>query len=421
MSSKRPLKIWLLRDGETLPLDTDTKKMRTWRLGEALANKGHFVTWWSSNFFHIKKQKVCTGNKVLHLSENFKVHLIDSGLYKKNISLARIKHHYLLGKKFSELAPLEEEPDIIITSLPILEFPMRALEYAEPRNIPVIIDVRDMWPDIFSMYFPSFFRPFIRASFFYYDVKIKACLKKAQGIVSMSDDILKWALNKAKLERNDNKRVFYIGYDESLPDPKEPINELKYLPKNKVIYAYLGSFSKSNKVETIIEAARILDKDPDFKGHFIIAGDGENRKQIEERVKGLKNVTLLGWLSRSQSSYLMDFVDVSLISLTSCTSLFFPNKVFEALFYGKPIVFSLDGEGRKLLEENNAGIYFKAEDVSSLVSAFKEISEKDITQMKKNSKHLYNKHFCSDKIYKEYCNYIEKLYLKENKESSKIH
>lgn len=408
--TKKTLNIWLLRDGETLPVVKDAKKMRTWRLGEALADRGHTVTWWTSNFFHSKKEKIGEGNQVLKLGDNLTVKFIDCGTYKKNISFQRIKHHFILGKKFAGLAKKEEKPDIIISSLPTLEFPLEAIKYGKMYNVPVILDVRDMWPDIFVSSSPWFLRPFVHIPVFFYNKRVIYCLKKAQGVCSMSKDLLHWALEKAKLKKDEDKDVFYLGYDESCAQEREVIEELKKIPQDKTIFSYLGSFNKCNDPELIIQAVKVLEQDQNFRGHFILAGDGDLWNSIKEKVKNRKNVTLLNWLNKSQSSYLMNLTDVSLIPSKGLAT---PNKLFEALFFGKPIIFCMEGESKSILETHKAGIFYKENDLTSLILSLKSILEGNTLQkMKENSRHLYTTHFTAHKIHSEYCNYIEEIYSK---------
>jgi glycosyltransferase involved in cell wall biosynthesis len=407
-STKKPLNIWLLRDGETLPVVKDAKKMRTWRLGEALADRGHSVTWWTSNFFHSKKEKICEGNKVLKLRENLTVQFIDCGTYKKNISFQRIKHHFLLGKKFAALAQKEEKPDIIISSLPTLDFPMEAIKYGEKNNVPVIIDVRDMWPDLFIPSSPWFLRFFVHIPVFFYNQRMKFCLKKAQGIVSMSQDLLEWALKKANLEKNHQNKVFYLGYDESSANTLDSIEDLQKIPQDKIIFSYLGSFNHCNNPEFIVKAAKILEQDTAFKGFFVLAGAGDLWLSLKEKVKGSKNIILLNWLNKSQSAYLMNRTDVSLIS---SRGLSIPNKFFEALFFGKPVIFCMQGEAKSILENHNAGLFYQERDVHSLVSSLRNIAQEPrLQEMKHNAQHLYTTHFTAQKIHTGYCEYIEKIY-----------
>lgn len=416
MIEKRPLNIWVLKDGETLPVIKDAKKMRTWRLSEALADRGHNVTWWSSNFYHTKKEKVFEGDKIVELRNNLTVKLLDCGSYKKNISLQRIRHHSILGKKFATLAKSENKPDIIISSLPTIEFPVEAVKYGKKNNVPVIIDVRDMWPDIILDYFPIFLRPFLRVPIIFCNIKIKSCLKNAQGIVSMTEDILNFALDKAKLKRDDKKDIFYLGYDESCVHDVETIKELQKLPRNKTIFSYLGSFNNSNDLDLIVEAAKILEKDEKINAHFVFAGDGDLWISIREKVKNIKNITLLGWINKKQSAYLMKLTDVCIIPSKVPA---IPNKFFEALFFSNPILFCMEGESKAILETHHAGIFYKKGDVQSLIASINIFLEGEkLQELKKNAHKLYDTQFKSHKIYTSYCEYIERIYLTYEKNFS---
>lgn len=396
-----------MRDGETLPVVQDAKKMRTWRLAEALADRGHSVTWWTSNFFHAKKEKICEGNKFLKLRENLIVRFIDCGTYKKNISFQRIKHHFILGKKFAALAKEEKKPDIIISSHPTLEFPMEAIKYGKANNIPVIIDVRDMWPDIFIEYFPKVLRSFVRIPIFFINKNVNFCFQEAQGLVSMSEDLLKWALQKANVKKSNKNKVFYLGYDESSSYEKEVISELKNLKEDRIIFSYLGSFVKSYEVDLIIEAAKILERDENFNGYFVLAGQGDLWNEIKQKAKNLKKVIVLGWLDKKKSSYLMDITDVSLIPNKTTA---FPNKVFEALYFGKPMIFCMDGEAKTVLEKHKAGIHYDKGDINSFINSVKEFEDSNkLKMMKTNSRKLYDTHFKAEKIYSKYCEYIERM------------
>ncbi len=51
--SRDAVKVWLVKDGENLPIQAGSrKKMRTWMLAERLVARGHSILWWSSTFSH---------------------------------------------------------------------------------------------------------------------------------------------------------------------------------------------------------------------------------------------------------------------------------------------------------------------------------------------------------------------------------
>lgn len=404
------MKVWILKDGEVTPAEKgDHKKQRTWRLAEALVKRGHEVTWWASNFNHFKKTRQFYGHKDIIVAPKFKLKLLEAGTYTKNISFRRIQHHHKLGKVFAKLALKESPPDIIIASMPILEFPTKAIQYAQKLNIPVIIDVRDKWPDSFSDYFPKYLKPFIQIALYPYQKKLINCFQKANRITSMSEDLLNWAIKKARLHKNETQKVFYLGYDEFCGQETVELPELKSIPTNKFLFGYLGTFVKSYEIELILKAAKILENDDSFHGHFIIAGDGEKRSLLEKMVAESKNVTLLSWLNKLESAAFMKFINVGIIPNLQTA---IPNKVFESLFYSNPVIFCMNGEARTFLEKYKAGIYYQQGNVNSLVSAIKALARDEVLQeMKKNAQVLYSKRLRSDKIYTSFCEFIEKTAL----------
>ena len=50
------MNVWLIKDGENLPIQPDARRMRTWMLADELVRQGHQVTWWSSTHSHQRKQ-----------------------------------------------------------------------------------------------------------------------------------------------------------------------------------------------------------------------------------------------------------------------------------------------------------------------------------------------------------------------------
>ena len=49
-------------------------------------------------------------------------------------------------------------PDLILSSIPTSELSLEATKLGKKNNIPVILDIRDLWPDVFLDVLPNFFR-----------------------------------------------------------------------------------------------------------------------------------------------------------------------------------------------------------------------------------------------------------------------
>lgn len=404
------MNIWLITDGEILPTVNNAKKMRTWRLGEALSQRGHDVIWWSSNFFHIKKEKVSEDNIDVKINDNFKAKLIDAGVYKKNISLKRIIHHRKLAKYFYKEALKQEKPDIIVVSLPSLELVEKAVRYGETFSVPVIIDIRDMWPDIFRDYFKNLLFKiiisFVTNIIFY---RLPRNLKKAAGIVAISNFVLAWGLSKVEVSTRKflKSNVFYTGYDESLEliGAGNQIESQDNL-SGKIVFVFIGTFGNTYDLESVLRVAHRFQIEGNNKFHFIIAGDGNKREKLEETAKNLKNLTLLGWVDKEESQRLLRKANVYLMPILNVS---LPNKFFEALFFGIPILHSIEGEAKDFTDKYNIGYYYQKNNFEELYNGIKFFGDdiSTINIMRRNALELYAKKFQSSVNTIKYCQFIE--------------
>ena len=60
-------------------------------------------------------------------------------------------HHKIVAKKFNEIALSNhiEFPDLILCAYPAIELSRAGVQFANKIGVPVVVDIRDLWPDIF--------------------------------------------------------------------------------------------------------------------------------------------------------------------------------------------------------------------------------------------------------------------------------
>ena len=150
------MRVWLITVGEPLPIDGNNDRLhRTGMLAKLLVQKGHKVVWWTSTFDHIRKIHRFNSDSTINESNNFKIKLLYSIGYKKSVSIFRFANNYLIGCKFYKYAQEELRPTIILSSLPTLKLSLASVKYGNKKGVPVVLDIRDMWPDMFLDYVPS--------------------------------------------------------------------------------------------------------------------------------------------------------------------------------------------------------------------------------------------------------------------------
>lgn len=110
------MKVWLLKDGETLPIQPDARRMRTWMLAEELVRQGHDVTWWASTHSHQRKTLLCDGEREFEIAPRFRLRLLPAGAYRDNRSVSRLLHHSRLAAGFRRRAADLPPPDVVVSA-----------------------------------------------------------------------------------------------------------------------------------------------------------------------------------------------------------------------------------------------------------------------------------------------------------------
>src|SRR5215210_1147841 len=131
------MNIWVIKDGEVLPLDPGASRMRTGMLACELGRRGHAVTWWASTFAHQTKERLFDRDTVVRVEPRLELRLLDGGEYHRNVSLSRILHHRVVGRGFATAARTLPRPDAIVAALPTIDLACAASDYARQFNVPL--------------------------------------------------------------------------------------------------------------------------------------------------------------------------------------------------------------------------------------------------------------------------------------------
>ena len=400
--------IWLFQIGEPLPIDPCNRKMRTALLAEKLAEAGHKVVWWASAFDHQKKIWIEPGYKMIKWKPAIDIVLLKGCGYSKNLSLKRFVDHRLVAKQFRSKSKLFPHPDLIVASLPSYDLAYEAVVYAKRNGIPSVVDIRDMWPDVFLDHLPKSIHPIVRLLLKTEITMVKKCLKNADALTSMMEEVLQWGLDKAQRSATNRDKVFYLGGEPLDTTSKNEDGKIKdLLPeiKGKFVVCFIGTFGYYNNPSILVDAAG---KIQDENIIFVIGGDGVFLNEVEHKAKGMKNVFLPGWLDQNEIQGLLKVSSVGVIPAT-VESNAFPNKAFVYFSAGIPIISSCSGDLKNILEQYNAGFNFQPNSTTELVELILTLATtKSLYETQcQNSITLFNNRLDANKIYQQYVEYID--------------
>lgn len=406
----------VIKDGELLPIQENSPCLRLGSLATQLVAQGHHVTWLATTWSHQFKEQIDVAG-VFNISDSYDVVLLECGSYKRNVSIDRIWHHRKFGKQIGQwLRQLEHRPDLILSAYPIPGAAASAANYARDHDVPFVLDIRDLWPDVFTDKLGkalSFLaKPLLAAQ----TRDLKFALSASSAVTAVSKKYLQWGVdNTPKNLRTEKQFLFYpIGAqkNENSKDFEDPeLNALFDGLSGKTIFAFLGSFGKSYDLDLIVKAAQSYSDRGNTDIHFCIAGDGEQRPLIENAAMSLENLSYLGWLNSKQTAVFLSLSDVGIMPLQSVSGTF-PNKPFQYMAASLPIISSLEGEFADFLTEHEIGLNFDVGDKDAFVEAIGQLLQaKYRDQMKGRVKELFDNNFEQKVIYSKFVDTIESLFI----------
>jgi len=141
--------------------------------------------------------------------------------------------------------------------------------------------------------------------------------------------------------------------------------------EGKFVIGYAGLHGLAQGLETIIQAASLLTQHQDLL--FAFFGDGPEKEKLVRlgADSHLTNIRFYPTQPASRMSELISTFDVAIIPLKRL-DLFkgaLPSKLFEAMAGAAPIVASIDGEARALVEKARAGICIEPENPQAMADA----------------------------------------------------
>ncbi len=265
------------------------------------------------------------------------------------------------------------------------------------RRVPMAFEVRDLWPEV-PIQMGVITNPIIIKFLRFFE---NFTYRRAKHIIALSpgmaEGILTSGISKDKVTMIPN----YCNLEFFKPG-KPKINNLEKLVYNNHIIAYSGAISDANNLELIINAAEKLQK-VGSSVIFVIAGDGKEKPRLEKliEIKKLKNVIFLGKISKYEvvNLYRRAIACIVLFKNLPVLSTNSPNKFFDAISTGKPIITNMGGWIGGMVESNKIGFSVENDNPQAIVNAVNKLinmDKKQLEEMGQNARKLAVEKFDSN-------------------------
>jgi glycosyltransferase involved in cell wall biosynthesis len=168
------------------------------------------------------------------------------------------------------------------------------------------------------------------------------------------------------------------GVDAAQFDPATEAPELRreWGGEGRFVVLYAGAFGPANDLDLVLDAA---DRLRDTPALFVLVGDGKERTALVEAAKArqLDNVRFVPSQPKRAMPRVLAAADACLASLRAIPlfTTTYPNKVFDYMAAGRPVLLAIDGVIREVVERAGAGIFVPPGDRAALAKAVRVLME----------------------------------------------
>lgn len=262
----------------------------------------------------------------------------------------------------------QQRPDVIYTSSPDLFVAFFALVFGKTHRIPVVVEVRDLWPESIVEYNGMSSKNPIIIGLYCLE---KWIYRKADQLIFTMEGGKEYIADKGWDKRVSLGKVnhvnngvdlteFYSNVDVFVTDDKELNAEDKF----KVVY--VGSIRRANNIQSLVDAARELKGQGADDIVFLIYGSGTDKADLERecRTEHLQNIYFKDAVEKKYIPYILSRSNLNILNYKQAGTWKYggsQNKQFEYLASGRPICSNVK-MGYSIIEKNQCGI---EEDITS--------------------------------------------------------
>lgn len=299
-----------------------------------------------------------------------------------------------------------KEVDIVWGTSPPIFQSFTAWLVSKIKRAPFLLEVRDLWP-AFA----------IAVGVLKNKLLIRLSLWLERFLYHRSDKIIVNSpgyIEHVRTKGGKNINLIPNGSDTTAFPSVDSIQIRKELGwTDKFILLYTGAHGMSNDLPVLLQAAKFIEAHDDIK--IVLIGDGKEKPGLIALADsmGLSNIEFLDPIPKNKISVYLQASDVcfAILKPIELYKTTFPNKVFDYMAAGKPIILAIDGVIRDVVESADCGIFCEPGNPHSVANTIIKMyrNRSKLDKIGKRGKAYLERNFNRMIIAKDFSELIEEM------------
>jgi glycosyltransferase involved in cell wall biosynthesis len=262
------------------------------------------------------------------------------------------------------------------------------------RGKKFVFEVRDLWPEL-----PKAMGVIKNPAILWLMGVLEfLCYHSASKLIGLSDGIVK-GIAKRGITLNKIANI-PNGCDLDIFNTDNGKMEIEGTQENDFLCLYSGTHGIANGLDILINTAEILTKRGNYTIKFVLVGDGKCKPDLVNRAKqkGIKNIIFLKPLNKQELSKLMNTCDIGMQLLANIPAFYYgtsPNKFFDYISVGLPVLNNYPGWISEMIEKNYCGIKVLPDNPSDFAESLIKLENEKykLADMSVNARNLAKNEF----------------------------
>ncbi len=261
--------------------------------------------------------------------------------------------------------------DVLLATSPPLFVALPAYFLSRFRRIPLVFEVRDLWPESAIDAGVLKNKLLIRLSY-----SLEKFIYRSSSLINVLTPAFRKSLTEKK-NVSDKKIVtipnaadFSLAERASEEFDRNEMRRSMGIRVDMLVIIYVGAHGVANALGQLLDAALLLKKDPVL---FLLVGEGMEKKKLMERAQkeNIHNVKFLDPVPKETvfEYILMSDIGTSVLKNVDTFKTIYSNKTFDYMSCSRPVLLGIDGVSRELIETAGCGVYAEPENPEAYAEA----------------------------------------------------